>query len=182
MQHTMTEYRDTTRTVYVQSSLTPKDLSESASRLRSWAAIIGVPVAGKPVAQISGSSVRVHVPIGEEVMPHPETGIRLGALPSGTVNRTSEMSFTDLPRTASRLLPGSTLEFHSLDGNFFSGDIVAERGALMPASLASHDEPATVPAFTERQASSTEDRRSSALGRLVASFARGRARPAGLPQ
>lgn len=138
--------RDRVRTVALSSALDLKSVSNAADSLRSWAMIRGVPVGGRPFIRLTGSmACRVHLPILTEVMPHPETGIELDAGPLGEAARVHDVRFGEVRgvgRELQNLLgatsPANSLEFHSIDGDFISGDVVlvlAEPPQSRPTTL-----------------------------------------------
>ncbi|MEP7216447.1 MAG: cytidylate kinase-like family protein [Anaerolineaceae bacterium] len=147
--------RNRIRSVAVTTELNLRDVGVSAERLRSWAKIREVPVQGPPVLILTGDvAARVHLPIGAELMPHPETGIELEAIPSGVVAKVADVRFGELRavgRELQSILASSgrsgPLEFHSTDGDFFSGDLV------LPLQTMPTDGP-TILSLTETQDSS----------------------------
>ena len=118
-------------TVALNAQLGLKDVTLAADRLRSWARTRDVPLAGPPFLAIDGPmSCRVHLPVASAVTPHPETGIESETVPAGDYARVPDLRFGDV-RTVTRELssvlgvtePGARAEFHSVDGDFFQGDL-----------------------------------------------------------
>ncbi len=124
--------RDRVRSVAVVTGLSLKDATLAADRLRSWAMIRGVPIAGPAFLRLAGTrACSVQLPIGAEVMPHPETGIALDAAPAGHVARLHGVRFgeirgvgRELQEALAATVPDNSLEFHSVDGDFLEGDLV----------------------------------------------------------
>ncbi len=125
------ENRDRIRTVTRSSTFKLSELTENAQRLRSWAAILGVPVAGSPFITLRGTTAQVHLPIGDEYMPHPDTGIRMDAAPAGLTAIASTVHFAEIRAVANALREEfgadgdfvAAPEFHSLDGDFTFGEV-----------------------------------------------------------
>jgi len=130
------ETRDQIRAVAATADLRLKEVSVAADRLRSWAMIRGVPIAGPAFLKLGGSmTCRVCLPILAEVMPHPETELELDSSPAGEMARVHDVRFgevravgRELQSALSSASPGDSLEFHSVDGDFIAGDVV-----LVPA-------------------------------------------------
>jgi len=134
----------------VTTDFSLKDVNVAGDRLRSWAKIRDVPVTGPPLlVRIGELSARVHLPIGAEVMPHPETGIELDAVPAGVVARIGDVRFSEVRAVGREALvalsPGGlagAVEFHSIDGDFVSGELavlVPEVPSKGPAVLSLPD-------------------------------------------
>ncbi len=63
-------------TVVRRTTPTLAAISQEATRLRSWALIMGERVTGLPFARLLGpETCSVHLPVEGRVTPHPETGI-----------------------------------------------------------------------------------------------------------
>jgi len=146
------ENRERIRTVTRSSSFKLSELTENAQRLRSWAAILGVPVAGAPFVTLRGTSAQVHLPVGEEYMPHPDTGIRLDAAPAGLTAVASTVHFAEIRAVANALREEfgadgdfvAAPEFHSVDGDFTFGEVrlpLAREKAGMPRFMRFVDAP-----------------------------------------
>ncbi|MBI5947353.1 MAG: cytidylate kinase-like family protein [Chloroflexi bacterium] len=164
--HFQIEYltRDRIRTVAVTTDFNFKDVGVATNQLRSWAMIRNVPISGPPLLNLVGEfAARVHLPIGAEVMPHPETGLELDAVPSGAVARVPDVRFgearavgRELRSVLASLGRSGPLEFHAEDGGFFAGDLILPleslplNGPTVVALLGTHDalraQPASPPA------------------------------------
>ncbi len=123
------ETRDRIRTISVPVNWTLNDVENGAQRLRSWAMIQGVPIAGSAFATLdSPMTGTVHLPIGEETMPHPQTGIRLDAVNASPFVSAESVRFPEA-RAVIRALRdayethGVRAEFHAMGSDFLGGEV-----------------------------------------------------------
>lgn len=113
-------------------------LAEEATRLRSWAAIRGVRLAGQPFVRISGDEVTVNVPTVAPADTNRETGVLTGDLPGGRVMSVTGVPFDNLFAVAEALRddlgrgPGLPVEFHPGSDGFTSGTVTVP----LPADVA----------------------------------------------
>lgn len=138
------------RTVTLQADFNLAAVTAAATRLRSWAMMRGVEIAGPPLLRLSGATAcNVHVPLADEAMPHPETGIALDRCPGGESATLQDVRFGEVRAFVHELLAAlgapqhaASLEYHSLDGDFVTGavTVVSDKGfATTPASVALPD-------------------------------------------
>lgn len=127
------ETRKPIQTVSVTSQGDPASLSAAMTRLRSWALIRGVPITGESFVQFAGPAItRVHLPIGDPLAPHPDTGVSLDRVVGGVTARVAGVRLTDAPRvarTVEELLGPTTplsgrAEFHPAKGEGSEGTLV----------------------------------------------------------
>lgn len=139
--------RSDVRTVALPADFNLKDVTIAETRLRSWARTRGVPLAAPPFLVLRGDmTCRVHVPIGAEAAPHPETGIETEIVPAGEEVRVHEVRFGELRAVSRELVetmgvnePDVVVEFHSVDNDFFEGDcqlVLSALPAARPTTLA----------------------------------------------
>lgn len=123
------ESRNRVRTISVPVNWTLAEVESGAQRLCSWAMISGVPIAGSAFATLdSPMSGTVHLPIGEESMPHPQTGIRLDAVNGSPYVAAESVRFSEA-RAVIRALRdayethGVRAELHANGADFMSGEV-----------------------------------------------------------
>lgn len=121
--------RDAIRTVSLaMSHPTLREAENSAQRLRSWAMIREVPIAGAPIMALGRhDSGRVHLPIATTCNPHPETGIELDELPARQEVIVPDVRFAEIASVQEALRESCVVdgipEFHSLDRDFLEGEV-----------------------------------------------------------
>lgn len=123
------ESRNRVRTISIPVNWTLAEVEGGAQRLRSWAMISGVGVAGSPFATLdSPMSGTVHLPIASESMPHPQTGIRLDAVNASPYVAAESVRFSE-SRAVIRALRdayethGVRAELHACGSDFMSGEV-----------------------------------------------------------
>lgn len=127
------ETRGATRTIALTTDFNLKDVSVASTRLRSWARTRDASVLGPPFLRLRGATMcRVHLPVAGLVIPHPETGFEIDTIEEAEVGRISDLRFGEARAMGSELLmaigDGTTdgiIEFHSVDGDFLRGDVIA---------------------------------------------------------
>ncbi len=126
--------RDTDRTMAA--------IEEHSTRLRSWAAIIGVTPAGAPFLRLTPGKVTVNLPIANEIETNGETGVHASVLCSGTAMYVEDVPFAEIERVVDELLPdlsetwvsAGPVEFHRGPDGFGSGTLVLPLRALTQAA------------------------------------------------
>lgn len=104
-------------------------IAEETTKLRSWAAIRGVRLAGQPFVRISGDEVTVNVPTVAPADTNRETGVFPGDLPGGRVVSVTGVPFDNLFAVADALRedlgrgPGLPVEFHPGSEGFGAGTV-----------------------------------------------------------
>lgn len=123
------ETRNRVRTISLPVNWTLSDVEAGAQRLRSWAMIQNVAVVGSAFATLdSPMSGTVHLPIGQEIMPHPQTGIRLDAVNASPFVAAESVRFAE-SRAVIRALRdayethGVRAELHAIGSDFLSGEV-----------------------------------------------------------
>ena len=121
------------RTVSRQAPLTQAGIAEAATRLRSWALIVGEQLTGLPFLRISGElHCEVHIPVAGKVHPHPETGVSMEMGEGGPAVAVRMVRFEEL-RAVLRELNGEIavdcglagpVEFHPSSAEFRHGTVV----------------------------------------------------------
>lgn len=135
------------RTVSRQAELTPTGVADAATRLRSWALIIGEQVTGLPFLRISGElHCEVHVPVAGRVHPHPQTGVSAEMGDGGLAVALRTVRFEEL-RTVMRELNGEIaadcglagpVEFHPSTAEFHHGTVVWPVHKIAPELARQH--------------------------------------------
>lgn len=91
------------------------------TRLRSWALVRGVAIKGDPFIQFAGPAItRVHLPVGEPLTPHPDTGVSLDRVAGGVIVQAAGIQLSEGAQTARALgallanetPPSGRAEFH----------------------------------------------------------------------
>ncbi len=122
------ESRDRITTVSLPAQRTLASAEHAAQRLRSWAMIMDVPIAGAPVLVLEGSAcARVHLPISGTFMPHPETGISRDELPATQVVIVPGVRFGELHDVEQELVSAfdahGSAEYHTCNRDFYTGEL-----------------------------------------------------------
>jgi hypothetical protein len=121
------------RTVSRQADFTATGVAEAATRLRSWALIMGEQLTGLPFLRISGElHCEVHIPVAGKVHPHPQTGISLEMGEGGQAVALRTVRFDEM-RGVLRELTGEIavdfglagpVEFHPASAEFRHGTLI----------------------------------------------------------
>lgn len=105
-------------------------IEEETTRLRSWAAILGIPLLGTPFLRFPNGGVMVNIAIAREAHPNPQTGVVESALPGGPALAIEEVPFEQIAAVLGGIsaeepsAEGSQAEFHRSADGFGHGTLV----------------------------------------------------------
>ena len=135
------ERREPVATVALASPLNLKDVSLTMERLRSWAGVRSVAVAGTAFLRVTGDAeCSVHLPLVSATEPHPETRIEAVDVPAADLAIVRDIRFGGIVPLRDALLaalaesPAAAAEFHSVNGDFFAGDLALVLTKAAPAT------------------------------------------------
>lgn len=115
------------------SEPTREAVETSVARLRSWAVVREVQLAGRPFIRLNGvERMVVHLPIVGCADPRPETGVIPGRLQPGKTAAVENVSFAEAVELATTLAAqlertcglSGPVEFHAGEHGFESGTLV----------------------------------------------------------
>jgi hypothetical protein len=127
------EDREARVVAWVPCDLTSRDLEERATRLRSWALIVGATIAGPAFVTLRGAEgARLCLPLAEWYPAHPETGVTVQRDPATPIARVANASIV-----AARAMAEDTLaalggcraasgdpEFHPATKGSLEGELI----------------------------------------------------------
>jgi hypothetical protein len=144
--HIEFEERDARAVAWMPSDLTTSGIEDRATRLRSWALIVGATISGPAFVTLRGAEGgRVCLPLAEWYPAHPETGVTVEREPASSVARLYGATIADARTLAEMALAelggcraaGGDPEFHPTARNLLEGDVVIPLQAdAVPARLA----------------------------------------------
>ncbi|MEX0784154.1 MAG: hypothetical protein WD557_16045 [Dehalococcoidia bacterium] len=118
---------------WVPCELTARDMEERATRLRSWALIIGATIAGPAFVTLRGAEGgRICLPLKEWHPAHPETGVTVERQAAGPVARLENATVMDAHDVAQAVLSElggrgaerGDAEFYPATKGSLTGDLV----------------------------------------------------------